>query len=131
MSRPTKAAALFQFFSEFLTAYEESSVYDMEEPPEMPYLTYQLVTGAFDPDASGTSLTVNLWYRSESYVPINAKVEEISQAIGRHGVCLKCQGGRIIIRRNDANFAQTISDAADDKIKRKLINLNVEFYTND
>lgn len=132
MSYPTKAAALNRFFSSFgLTAYEENSVYDMDEPPSMPYLTYSLSTGAFDPNQNGSSLSVNLWYRSESWVPINAKTEEISKAIGRGGTRLRCDGGYILVRRNDTSFAQSLGDSVDDRVKRKYINLNVEYFTND
>lgn len=127
----TKAAAIQTFFSQFLTAYEENSVYSMDEPPAMPYLTYQLTTGAFDPDNNGAAVSVSLWYRSERWVEINAKTEEISRTIGRHGARLKCDGGYIVIRRNDTTFAQSMGDPSDDKVKRKLINLTMEYYTND
>lgn len=128
----TKAAALQQFFSQFgLITYEENSVYSNDEPPEMPYLTYTLNTGAFDPDMNGQPFNVSLWYRSDSWVPINAKTEEISTAIGRHGVRLKCDGGFILIRRNDGNFAQSMGDMGDDRVKRKYISLTVEYFTND
>lgn len=132
MSYPTKAAAIHTFFSSFgLDTYEENSVYDMDEPPAMPYITYSLNTGAFDPNTNGTALSVNLWYRSESWVPINAKVEEISRAIGRGGTRLRCDGGYILIRRNDSNFAQSMGDSVDDRVKRKYITLSVEYFTND
>lgn len=127
----TKAAAIHAFFSQFLTAYEENSVYDTDEPPEFPYLTYQLITGAFDPENNGVSMSVSLWYRSESWLAINAKTEEISRAIGRHGVTLRCDGGGILIRRNDTNFAQSMGDPSDDRVKRKYINLTIEYFTND
>lgn len=130
MSR-TKAAALYEFFSQFLTAYEENSVYDMDEPPAMPYLTYQLTTGAFDPNTNGTGLSVNLWYRSESWVTINAKTEEISRTVGRSGKVLTCNGGYILIRRNDSNFAQSMGEGADDKVKRKYLSFTIEYFTND
>lgn len=127
----TKAAAIHAFFSRFLTAYEENSVYDTDEPPEFPYLTYQLITGAFDPENNGVSVSVSLWYRSESWLAINTKTEEISKAIGRHGVTLKCDGGWILIRRNDTNFAQSMGDPSDDRVKRKYFNLTIEYFTND
>jgi hypothetical protein len=127
----TKAAAIQAFFSQFLTAYEENSVYDMDEPPEFPYLTYQLITGAFDPESNGTSVSVSLWYRSESWLAINAKVEEISKTVGRHGVLLRCDGGRILIRRSDTNFAQSMGDPSDDRVKRKILSLTMEYFTND
>lgn len=127
----TKAAAIQAFFSRFLPAYEENSVYSMDEPPEMPYLTYQLTTGAFDPNSNGAAIAISLWYRSESWLAINAKTEEISRAIGRHGVTLRCDGGGILIRRNDTNFAQSMGDPSDDRVKRKYINLTIEYFTND
>lgn len=127
----TKAAAIQAFFSQFLTAYEENSVYNMDEPPEFPYLTYQLITGAFDPESNGTSVSVSLWYRSESWLAINAKTEEISRTVGRHGIPLRCDGGRILIRRNDTNFAQSMGDPSDDRVKRKILSLTMEYFTND
>lgn len=128
----TKAAALYQFFSSFgIPAYEENSVYDEDEPPAMPYLTYQLNTGAFDPNSNGAALSINLWYRSDRWIDINAKTEEISAAIGRSGKVLTCDGGYILIRRSDSNFAQTMGDNSDDKVKRKYISLMVEYFTND
>ena len=127
----TKAAAIHAFFSQFLKAYEENSVYDEDEPPEMPYLTYQLLSGSFDPDNNGAAMSVSLWYNSESWLKINAKTEEISKAIGRHGVRLKCDGGYILIRRSDTNFAQSMGDPSDYRIKRKYLSLSIEFYTND
>lgn len=127
----TKAAAIQAFFSRILPAYEENSVYSMDKPPEMPYLTYQLTTGAFDPNSNGAAIAISLWYRSERWVEINAKTEEISKAIGRHGVTLRCDGGGILIRRNDTNFAQSMGDPSDDRVKRKYINLTIEYFTND
>lgn len=125
----TKVEAIHTFFSQFLTAYEENSVYSMDEPPVMPYLTYSLVTGAFDPNANGTPMNISLWYYDESWDAINSKTEEISRGIGRHGVRLKCDGGYILIRRNDTNFAQNLSES--EYIKRKYITLTIEFLTND
>lgn len=127
-----KAAALYQFFSQFeLPVYEENSVYDGDEPPVMPYMTVQLNTGAFDSELNGQPLNVSLWYRSDVWSACNAKSEEISRAIGRHGTVLKCDGGYILIRRNDSNFAQSMGDLSDDMVKRKYINLTVEYFTND
>ena len=126
-----KAEAIQAFFSRFLPAYEENSVYSMDEPPEMPYLTYSLVTGAFDPDSNGIPMNVSLWYYDESLDLINTKTEELSQAIGRYGVRLKCDGGYILIRRNNPNFAQSMSDPSSDYIKRKYITLTIEYFTND
>ena len=119
----TKAAAIYQFWSGFgLTAYEENTV---PEDAAFPYVTYQLVTDSFDRDVAATA---SLWYRGESWTAINAKTEEISAHIGLGGKIIKCDGGRIWIKRGQP-FAQNMGDESDDLIKRKYLNLTVEYLT--
>ena len=119
----TKAAAIYQFWSSFgLTAYEENTV---PEDAVFPYITYQLVTDSFDREAA---VTASLWYRGESWTAINAKTEEISAHIGLGGKIIKCDGGRIWIKRGKP-FAQNMGDESDDLIKRKYLNLTFEFFT--
>lgn len=119
----TKAAAIYQFWSGFgITAYEENTV-----PTDVafPYITYQLVTDSFDREVSATA---SLWYRGESWTAINAKAEEIAQHISLGGKIIKCDGGRIWIKRGQP-FAQNMGDEIDDLIKRKYLNLTFEFLT--
>lgn len=125
----TKASALYNFFSSFgIEAYEETLVPTGEEAPKFPYLTYQLVTDSFDNEVL---IPVSLWYRSEaSLLALNTKTEEISQRIGRGGVFLDCDGGKIWIKRGSP-FAQTMSDHEDNTIRRKYINITAEFLTAD
>ena len=119
----TKAAAIYQFWSGFgLTAYEENTV---PEDAAFPYITYQLVTDSFDREVAATA---SLWYRGESWTAINAKTEEIAQHIGLGGKIIKCDGGRIWIKRGHP-FAQNMGDESDDLIKRKYLNLTFEFLT--
>lgn len=119
----TKAAAIYQFWSGFgLTAYEENTV---PEDAAFPYITYQLVTDSFDRDVAATA---SLWYRGESWTVINAKTEEISAHIGLGGKIIKCDGGRIWIKRGQP-FARNMGDESDDLIKRKYLNLTFEFMT--
>ena len=119
----TKAAAIYQFWSGFgLTAYEENTV---PADADFPYITYQLVTDSFDREVAATA---SLWYRSESWTAINAKTEEISAHIGLGGKIIKCDGGRIWIKRGQP-FAQNMGDESDDLIKRKYLNLTFEFLT--
>ena len=119
----TKAAAIYQFWSSFgLTAYEENTV---PTDASFPYITYQLVTDSFDREVAATA---SLWYRSESWTAINAKTEEISAHIGLGGKIIKCDGGRIWIKRGQP-FAQNMGDESDDLIKRKYLNLTFEFFT--
>ena len=119
----TKAAAIYQFWNGFgLTAYEENTV---PEDATFPYITYQLVTDSFDREVSATA---SLWYRGESWTAINAKTEEIAQYIGLGGKIIKCDGGRIWIKRGQP-FAQNMGDESDDLIKRKYLNVNIEYFT--
>ena len=121
----TKAAAIYQFWSSFgLTAYEENTV---PEDAAFPYVTYQLVTDSFDREVAATA---SLWYRGESWTAINAKAEEISAHIGLGGKIIKCDGGRIWIKRGQP-FAQNMGDESDDLIKRKYLNITAEFMTAD
>lgn len=119
----TKAAAIFNFWNSFdLTAYEENTV---PTDAAFPYITYQLVTNDFNGEVAATA---SLWYRSESWTAINAKTEEISARIGSGGKIIKCDGGRIWIKKGQP-FAQNMGDESDDLIKRKYLNLVYEFFT--
>ena len=121
----TKAAAIYQFWNGFgLTAYEENTVPDNAT---FPYITYQLVTDSFDREIP---LTASIWYRSESWTAINAKTEEISQKISRGGKIISCDGGAIWLKRGQP-FAQNMGDESDNLIKRKYLNIAVEFMTAD
>ena len=127
----TKAAAIYQFWNSFgIKAYEENTVIDADEEgnpvePTFPYITYQLVTDSFDREVAAAA---SLWYRGESWTAINAKTEEISAHIGLGGKIIKCDGGRIWIKRGQP-FAQNMGDESDDLIKRKYLNVNIEYFT--
>lgn len=125
----TKAAAIYQFFSGFkLDAYEENSVYSLENAPDFPYITYQLETGSFD--GNDITISASLWYRSTSWGAANAKVEEISAEIGRSGKVIPIDGGFLLVMRGSP-FAQSLGDPSDDMVKRKLLSFVMRFYTND
>jgi hypothetical protein len=127
----TKAAAINEFWNSFgLKAFEENTLLDVDEnglekEPEFPYITYQLVTDSFDREVAATA---NIWYRDAGWKAINAKTEEISAHIGLGGKIIKCDGGRIWIKRGQP-FAQNMGDESDDLIKRKYLNLTFEFFT--
>ncbi len=124
-----KADTIKAFFERFMDrVYEASTVpngTDRSEP-QYPYLTYQLVDGAWGTGES--AMQVDLWYRSKSLGKINAKTEEIAQAIGLGGIVLPCTGGAIWIKKGSP-FAQQMGDPNDDMVKRKYINVTVEFFT--
>ena len=119
----TKAAALHQFFSRFMPAYASDSV---PENAVLPYLTYTPVFSAFE--EGEVNLTVNCWFYTESEEVPNAKVEEISKAIGRGGVTLRCDDGFIWLKRGSP-FAQRIEEQTDKNLKRRYINIDAEFFT--
>lgn len=121
----TKAAAIYQFWNGFdIPAYEENSV---PTDATFPYITYQLVTDSFDTDVQ---MTASIWYRSSSWVDINAKVEEISKTISQGGKILNCDNGRIWLKRGTP-FSQNMGDDTDNLIKRKYLNITAEFFTAD
>lgn len=121
----TKAAAIQKFMGGFgIPAYAVSSVPD---DAEMPYITYTLVTDAFT--GSETNMTVDIWYYGDGERDPNAKAQEVSDAIGLGGKILPCDGGAIWIKRGSP-FIQTVPDSTDDKVKRRHVNLALEFITN-
>ena len=120
----SKASALYSWFSGFgITAYEESNV---KSNPTFPYLTYTYTTGDFD--SGEVPIVVNLWYRTESNVTIDAKAEQIYDAIGRGGVIIPVSNGAIWLKRGSP-FCQAIAEPSDANIRRRYINITAEFLT--
>lgn len=127
----TKDKALYAFFSGFgLTAYPDNAVLNENGEPDviLPYLTYTPVFDAWGGEP--VSLTVNLWYRTESEAIPNAKAQEIAKAIGRDGVNVPCDGGTIWIKRGSP-FSQNLADEVDPAIKRRYINVTAQYNTED
>ena len=89
----TKGQALQEWFSQFLTAYSTSSVPD---DAVFPWLTYELITGAWDSGEIG--LTVNLWYYTEKEAEPNAKAQEISDTINLNNIFIPYNNNTIWIK---------------------------------
>ena len=120
----TKAAALYNFFNSFgMPAYATTSV---PEDVIFPYLTYDLVLDNWG--GGEVSTTVNLWFYTASEAIPNAKVQEISEAIGYSGKVLECDEGYIWIKRGSP-WAQSLSDDTAPDIKRRYLNVTAEFFT--
>lgn len=119
----TKDKALQAWFEQFLDAYPTSNV---PHDVTFPYLTYELITGAFDSGEVG--LTVNLWYYTESEAVPNAKAQEISNAIGYCGTVIPCDGGYIWLKRGSP-WCQNIAEESDANIKRRYLNVTAEYLT--
>ena len=119
----TKGAALQSFFDGIMTSYAASAVpYDAT----LPYLTYELITSAWDGGEVG--LTVNLLFYTTSEAVPNAKAQELSDSIGYGGVTLPCDGGFIWIKRGSP-WCQNLRDDTDPNIKRRYINVTAEYMT--
>lgn len=122
----TKTQALHSFFGGFgIPAFEENSVPSFDEDKTFPFLTYTVVTDSFDHEVA---ITANLWYKSTSWTACNLKLNEISNAIGYGGKIIDFDDGKIWIKPGSP-FAQSMGDSDDKLIKRKYINLTVEFFS--
>ena len=119
----TKGAALQSFFDGIMTSYAESAV---PEDATLPYLTYELITSAWNGGEVG--LTVNMWFRTTSEKEPNAAVDKLSKAIGLGGVFLHCDDGVIWLKRGSP-WSQSLTDATDKTIKRRYINVTAEYLT--
>lgn len=119
----TKAQALQAWFEQFLPAYPTSNVPD---DAVFPWLTYELITGAFD--SGEIAMTVNLWFHTESEAVPNKKAQEIADAIGMGGAIIPCDGGYIWLKRGSP-WCQNIADESDNNIKRRYLNVTAEYLS--
>ena len=119
----TKDKALHTWLSQFLSAYPASNVPD---DAGFPRLTYDFVNGAWDSGEIG--LPVNIWYYTEGEAVPNAKAQEIADAIGMGGVFVPYDGGAMWVKRGSP-WCQNIADESDKNIKRRYINITVEYLS--
>lgn len=119
----TKDKALHAWFNSLMPFYPITSV---PQDVVFPYGTYELVLDNWM--GGEVSLTVNLWFYTESEAIPNAMAEAISAAIGMGGKMLRCDGGYIWIKRGSP-WCQSMRDEADSNIKRRYINISVEYLT--
>lgn len=116
------AKALYQFFSGFgLPAYAE---YNVPDEAVLPYVTYQLIEPGWD--AVGT-IYARVWYRSTSFTAINAKVDQITAAVGE-GVSLPTDGGAVYLTKG-APFAQYMPMEGDETLKVEYLLFNIQTPT--
>lgn len=126
----TPEAAIYQWLSRFgIPAYASTSVPDQDGPlwEGFPYLTYDLVLGEWG--RTEVNMPVNLFDRTASEKKLNDKVREIAQAIGYGGTTVPCDGGMLWLKKGSP-WAQAMSiEGEDDDVKRRYININIEFLT--
>lgn len=98
-----------------------------DERLKFPYGTYEPTFGRF---GDSVSIGVNLYYLTESEAVPNAKADEIGDAIGMGGTIVKCDEGAMWIKRGSP-FSQGLIDPDNHNIKRRYIQIIIEFLTND
>lgn len=120
----TKEQALFEFWSSFdVTAYPSTNV-----PIDVtfPYIVYEVATSSFMEGEVNTA--VSIWYKTESEKIPNEKANEISEAIGRSGVCIQTDDGYIWFKKGSP-FCQNLADADDNTVKLRQLNITIEYFT--
>ena len=129
---PTPEAALYQFLAGFgIPAYASTSTPDEgdDEWRGFPYITYDLVVGEWG--GGEVNVPVNVWYRTDSEAKPNAKVREIAAALGVGGTTVPCQGGMLWLKKGSP-WAQAVRvEGEDEKVKRRYVNINVEYIVLD
>ena len=126
----TPEAAIYQWLSGFgVPAYMSSSVPDQDSPlwQGFPYIAYDLTIGNWG--GVVVNMPVNLFDRTDSEAKLNAKVRQISEALGIGGVTIPCDGGMLWLKKGSP-WAQSLSiEGEDEAVKRRYININIEFLT--
>lgn len=119
----TMAAAFQKFVEGFgIPAYAATAVPD---DAVMPYITYVLIDG--DILSEKQNIEVDIWYYGDSEAEPNAKATQLKDYIGLGGKIIKYDDGALWIKRGNP-FCQSVA-GDDDKVKRRYINLSVEFIT--
>lgn len=122
----TPEAALFKFFNGFgIPAYPATSV---PADAVFPYITYALTTGAFWDGP--VAVQVDIWYRGDSESAPNAKAREMSAGISAGGRIIPCDAGAMWLKRGSP-FCRSLGDPADGKIKRRNVNIEIDYITSD
>ena len=120
----TKEQALYQFFNSFdIVGYRNTSVPD---DVIFPFLTYDAPISSFGEDP--VSITLNLYYYTDSEADPDAKAEEIRRRIGMGGVLLNCDGGAIWLKWG-VPWCGSLVDETNRNIKRRYINITAEYFT--
>lgn len=116
----TAEQAIHAFWSSFgLTAYDENSVPD---DAQLPYITYSLSVDTFNNTVLNT---INIWYRSTSWINVTNKAKEIINTITDGGISIPTDNG--MIRMNLGNPIYNRMGDEDKNIKRIRMNIETEY----
>ena len=110
--------ALNTFFNGFgIPGYLEDNI-----PPaaSLPYLTYKpTIPGGWN---ETTSFHARLWYPSKGgRAPILQTEDMISAAIPRGGLKIECEGGAILLDKDDKDWAQPLNNTPEGYLCEYLI----------
>ena len=110
--------ALNAFFNSFgVPGYLEDNI-----PPgaELPYLTYKpTIPGGWN---ESTSFHARLWYPSKGgRAPILQTEDTISAALPRGGLKIECEGGAILLDKDDKDWAQPLNNTPEGYLCEYLI----------
>lgn len=110
--------ALNTFFNSFgIPGYLEDNI-----PPtaSLPYLTYKpTIPGGWNETAS---FHARLWYPSKGgRAPILQTEDTISAAIPRGGLKIECEGGAILLDKDDKDWAQPLNNTPEGYLCEYLI----------
>lgn len=109
--------AIHNFFSQFLTAYDETTVPDNAE---LPYITYPVSIGQID---DMIIIQPSIWYAGKSWQDITLKAMEIMDGIDGHYI--KYDNGAILLNAGTPKYQRVDSGA--DNIRRIVLTINMEF----
>lgn len=119
----TAGETLHQFFSSFgIPAYPETEI---PEDTAFPFLTYSVSMGVW---GQNTSLTVKIWYHTDSEAAPTAKAMELHDAIARGGVQLSCDRGSIWLRPGNPWLINGAHEG-DRSIKLRQMNIDAAWNT--
>ena len=117
------ARALQSFFSGFgIPAYPENAEPDRAK---LPCITYLKVSPNWRASAP---IHARVWYRSRGFEEIDAKVDQISAAIGE-GVSIPTDSGCVWLFQED-NFHQYQENAGDPDLKCAYLSMSIHALTN-
>lgn len=109
--------AIHNFYSQFLTAYDETSV-----PDNAPnnYITYPVSIGQINEQVT---VQPSIWYKSTSWEAITLKAMEIMDGIDGHFIAY--DNGAILLSAGTPKYQRV--DSGDDRYRRIVLTINMEF----
>ena len=119
----TIEAALYNYFDKFLPTYEANAVPDNAK---FPFLTYEMTSSTFN--EGKVSINVSLWYRENTWVNANNMAHAIEKELGYGGSCIYSTDTEYVWITKSSPFIQSLGDNSDDKVKRKLLKFNLEYF---